>query len=176
MRIGVLIFSRYDSSRLPGKALLNLDGRELLGRVIDRSKKLRNACEVAVATSDRSTDDVIADFAIEQGIHVFRGHADDVAARAVDACRFFGWDAFARICGDRPFYDIAIVDSAIDYMINEPCDLITTEGKYSLPPGLTTEVVLLEALERFLPNFSKFHREHLTSFFYERTDYFRIKM
>ena len=128
--------------------------------------------EVAVATG-RSADDVIADFAIEQGV-MFRGHADDVAARAVDACRFFGWDAFARICGDRPFYDIAIVDSAIDYMINEPCDLITTEGKVFSASGANSRGGIVGALERFLPNFSKFHREHLTSFFYERTDYFRI--
>ena len=174
MRVGVLIFSRYDSSRLPGKALLNLDGRELLGRVIDLSKKLRNACQVVVATSDRTIDDPIADFAMEQGVDVFRGCAEDVAVRAVDACRSLGWNAFARVCGDRPFFDTAIVDSAIQYMITEPYDLITTEGRCPLPAGLTTEVVLLEALERLLPKFSKFHREHLTSYFYEKPDCSRI--
>ena len=102
-KIGVLIFSRFDSSRLPGKALLDISGKELLGRVIDRSKKIRGITGVAVATSDRNIDDNVAAFAKAQGVDVFRGSVDDVAKRAIEACNFYGWDAFVRICGDRPF-------------------------------------------------------------------------
>ena len=42
MNIGGIIFSRMSSSRLPGKALIDIDGKTLLERVIERSKKIRN--------------------------------------------------------------------------------------------------------------------------------------
>ena len=41
--LGVVIFSRMSSKRLPGKALMKINNRELLGRVIDRSRKI--ACD-----------------------------------------------------------------------------------------------------------------------------------
>ena len=174
-KIGVLIFSRFDSTRLPGKALLDISGRELLGRVIDRSKKIRGLAGVAVATSDRNIDDNVAAFAKAQGVDVFRGSVDDVAKRAIEACNFYGWDAFVRICGDRPFFDVSIVNDAVANMIDQACDLVTTSGKHALPPGLTTELVSLPAIERCYSQFKTRHKEHLTSFFYEHEDKFDIR-
>ena len=51
MTIGAIIFSRFSSQRLPGKALIDIQGRELLGRVIDRSRHIKNIDEIIVATS-----------------------------------------------------------------------------------------------------------------------------
>lgn len=175
IKIGVLIFSRHDSSRLPGKALLDISGRELLGRVIDRSKQIRGITGVALATSDRLIDDKIAVFAEAQGIDVYRGSAGDVAQRAIEACNFHGWDAFVRICGDRPFFDVSIVNHAVANMKGQPCDLVTTSGKHALPPGLTTELVSLPTIERCYSQFETRHKEHLTSFFYEHEDKFDIR-
>ncbi len=49
--IGAIIFSRYDSSRLYGKALIDIEGRSLLGRVIDRAKLIKGVSKIIVATS-----------------------------------------------------------------------------------------------------------------------------
>lgn len=175
IKIGVLIFSRHDSSRLPGKALLDISGKELLGRVIDRSKQISGITGVSVATSDRNIDDKVATFANLHGVDVFRGSADDVAKRAIEACNFYGWDAFVRICGDRPFFDVSIVNDAVANMKDQACDLVTTSGKHALPPGLTTELVSLPAIERCYSQFKTRHKEHLTSFFYEHEDKFDIR-
>ena len=40
MKVGAIIFSRMDSKRLPGKALVEIEGRSMLGRVIDRAKRI----------------------------------------------------------------------------------------------------------------------------------------
>lgn len=175
MRVGVLIFSRFDSTRLPGKALMDINGRELLGRVIDRAKSLIGVEGIAVATTGRGIDDTLVDFALSEGLAVYRGDKDDVAQRAIDACHHFGWDAFVRICGDRPFCDAAIMNEAILSMREDVCDLVTTSGDYPLPPGLTTEVVLVRTLERFCKVFQTAHKEHLTSFFYQHADDFSIR-
>jgi len=103
-KIGGLIFSRFDSTRLPGKALLEINGREMLGRVIDRAKKIPGLDGIVVATTDREVDDTIAEFASKENVGCFRGSLDDVAFRAFKACESFGFSKFVRICGDRPFF------------------------------------------------------------------------
>ena len=40
MNVGVIIFSRMDSKRLPGKALVEIGKRPMLGRVIDRANRI----------------------------------------------------------------------------------------------------------------------------------------
>ena len=174
MIIGVLIFSRYDSQRLPGKALAKINGQELLGRVIDRSKALVGIDGIAVATSDKRIDEQVAFFSTSKKVRVFRGEEDDVAKRAIDACAYYGWDAFVRICGDRPFFDTSIVNTAIEIFIDKNCDLVTTSGEYALPPGLTTEIVSLSALKRDYERYSEHDKEHLTSYIYKNIAQFEI--
>ena len=61
MKIGAIIFSRMDSKRLPGKALVKIGGRPMLGRVIDRSKCTMTD-NIIVATSFREIDNEIVLF------------------------------------------------------------------------------------------------------------------
>ena len=68
MSIGAIIFSRYASERLPGKALLDISGRCLLGRVIDRTKFIEGIDHIIVATSSNEEDDVIASFVKKEEI------------------------------------------------------------------------------------------------------------
>ena len=51
MKIGAIIFSRFSSERLPGKALIDISGRSLLGRVIDRTREIQGIDKIIVATS-----------------------------------------------------------------------------------------------------------------------------
>ena len=101
------------SQRLPGKALLDIYGRCLLGRVIDRSKYIEGVDKLIIATSTDVEDDSIVKFAETEGIDVFRGSLDDVVGRALAACECFKLTQFARICGDRPFFDPELVSNLI---------------------------------------------------------------
>lgn len=176
MNIGVVIFSRMDSSRLPGKALIDISGRPLLGRVIDRSKKVKGATHVIVATSSRSIDDPIANFAESEGIDVYRGgNVNDVASRALNACKAFNLTKFARICGDRPFFDPELVSSLIAMHNNMDVDIITTMFPRTYPPGLTTEIISTDALNYALSKTTNaVDREHVTNYFYRESDHFKI--
>ena len=50
------------SSRLPSKALIEINGRYLLGRVIDITKLIEGVDEIVVATSTKSEDEPIKKF------------------------------------------------------------------------------------------------------------------
>lgn len=175
MKIGAIIFSRFDSKRLPGKALIDIHGRSLLGRVLDRTKGITNLDKIIIATTERVVDDVIAGFAESEGIDCFRGSLDDVVSRALRACESFDLDGFVRVCGDRPFFDPELITSLVlDYKKLE-LDLATTTGAKQLPPGLTGEVVRVSALKDIVLQLDAYDKEHLTSYFYRHPESFKIK-
>lgn len=174
MSVGIIIFSRFDSRRLPGKALLDVGGRPLLGRVIDRARRVTCADRIILATSDRVVDDCLAAFARAEGIECFRGDCDDVAGRALACAQAFGLCRFARLCGDRPFFDPLLMHD----LLTEQCqdaDLITTQSERPYPPGLTTEVLATKALARAVALMDEVDdHEHLTRFLYRRPELFNI--
>jgi spore coat polysaccharide biosynthesis protein SpsF len=173
--VGIIIFSRMDSNRLPGKALIDISGRVLLGRVIDRAKHIKVAGRIIVATSLRPVDDQIAYFAESEGISVYRGDVDDVAGRALEACKFFGFVKFARICGDRPFFDPKLVSNLLIMHEDLNMDIVTTMFPRTFPPGLTTEIISTDALGFALTKTDDpVDREHITNYFYKNPQKFKI--
>lgn len=175
MSTGLVIFARFGSSRLPGKALLPIGNRALLGLMLDRTRRVVGGYPIVIATSDRSEDDPIADFAAAEGVEVFRGSLDDVAKRALDCADAFGFDRFARICGDRPFLDPEMVGHLVDIHFRDDLDLATNILKRTYPMGMASEILSTESLRRVLKETSDpYDREHVTSYFYTHTDRFRI--
>ena len=73
MNFRVVIPARYDSSRLPGKALLPLAGKPMLQWVHERAKSSR-AAEVIIATDD------------ERIANAARAFGADVAMMSATAC------------------------------------------------------------------------------------------
>ena len=174
--LGAIIFSRFDSSRLYGKALKDIEGRPLLGRVIDRTKLIKGINKIIIATSSREIDDKISNFAQSEGIETYRGSCDDVYERALKTCDKFNLDFFARICGDRPFLDFELISKAIKIYQKINLDLVTSMFPRTYPPGLTTEIISKDLLRNFDKKIiNRLDREHLTTYFYENPEGIKIK-
>ena len=174
-RDGVLIFSRYDSARLPGKVLRDLGGRPLLGRCLDRARRRLPGSHVVVATSDRSVDDPIARFCADEGVACFRGDADDVAGRALSCLRHFGFERFARVCGDSPFFPDHLIARLLEIHRDGGHDVACNVHPRTFPPGASAEIVGAAAMERMMalgPDAAQ--REHCTAFFYDHPELFAI--
>ena len=62
MKTGLIVLCRYNSSRLPGKILKEINGKPLLSYILERLKLSRQSDQIIVATSDQPTDDPIAEF------------------------------------------------------------------------------------------------------------------
>ena len=176
MQVGAIIFSRMTSERLPGKPLIEIAGRALLGRVIDRTRHINGIDKIVIATSVDSEDDEIDLFAKEEEIDVYRGSLEDVAGRAMETCNFFNLDAFARICGDRPFFDPELISSLIMTYNNIDVDVVTTTFPRTYPPGLTGEIINANALRFAITSMTDIEdKEHLTNYFYSHSSEFSIK-
>jgi spore coat polysaccharide biosynthesis protein SpsF (cytidylyltransferase family) len=180
MRLGTLVFSRSESSRLPDKALRHIGGMPLLERVIRRAQLL--PWPAFLATTDRGADDRLVALAARLGVDSFRGSAERVLERAVLAAEAFRLDAFVRLCGDRPLFPLddlrdaaAAMREGWDAGLARAPDLVTTFGNGGCPRGLTTEIVRTETLRRILDGVvSAEQQEHLTRYLYDHAADFRI--
>jgi glutamate-1-semialdehyde aminotransferase/spore coat polysaccharide biosynthesis protein SpsF (cytidylyltransferase family) len=171
--IVAIIQARMGSSRLPGKTLADVAGCPLLLRVVERVRSARRVDKVVVATTDRSSDDPIADLCQQEGIECFRGSEDDVLDRFYRTADANRADSVVRITADCPLIDPAVIDKVIVRFQAGNCDYVSNTLRYTYPDGLDTEVFSFAALERAWRDAKKpSEREHVTP--YLRTGEFRL--
>lgn len=174
-KVGIVVAARTSSTRLPGKALLPLQGLPMLTFLLRRLRGAQSGV-IVLATTDLPLDDELADLAAQEEIGVFRGSESDLVARYVGATKQFGLDAVARVTADCPFVDAELVDWCVSRAAEfEHFDLATTKGQF--PVGLDVEIyhaetmAMLDAREPL----SAGHREHLTLYFYDHRDRFAVR-
>ena len=129
-----VVQARINSSRLPGKALIQLGNKSILGLTVNRLKRSSKISSLVIATSDQTADDKIESHAKELDVGVFRGNLEGVGSRLLETAISKNADAFIRISADSPFIDWRIVDHAVSlYQACHP-DLVTNVFK-NFPKG-----------------------------------------
>jgi len=162
-----------NSTRLPGKAMLDFGGMPLVEHVIRRAQKA--GYPVILATSDTKEDDVLEELANKIGVNCFRGSEDNVLQRAVLAAEAHGLSAFARLCGDRPLFSVEEMRKAINAWESEKPDLVTNNFPKKCLKGTTTEVVKTSVLRQLLDNKpSAEQQEHVTLGLYKQPEQYSI--
>ncbi|MCU0755865.1 MAG: hypothetical protein MUE46_12195 [Xanthomonadales bacterium] len=175
MSAGILVFARMGSTRLPGKALRDFGGLPLLAWVLRRARS--TGLPVVLATSDATEDAALAALAHAEAVPTFRGALHDVLGRARDAAVAHGLTRIARLCGDRPYFD---VDELVDALarlegVAAPM-LVSNHQPGRTAPGLTTEALNLAALNLAADSArSADEREHLTLWCYRNPDRLQIE-
>lgn len=175
MRVGAVVQARMSSSRLPGKVLRPLAGRPMLSYLLEKLLRLTCLDAVAVATSEEPDDRPVAEFTEQQGVHLWRGPLNDVAARFLGASRSLDLDGFVRISGDSPLLDCSLVDRAVEMFRTEPCDLITNTLVRTYPKGHSVEVVRTSTYLNAYPDMAADELEHVTTHFYRNQNRFKIR-
>lgn len=104
----IAVTARLKSTRLPGKALVNIGGRPLLAYQVER---LRGATDVpiVICTSDNSQDDPLVAFAAEMGCECFRGSEGDVLDRYFRCATAYDIQRLYITYADEPFVDTELL-------------------------------------------------------------------
>jgi len=148
MKIVATIEARMTSSRLPGKVLLEADGKPMLEILVNRLKQVKAIDEIVLATTTNRTDDCLAKFAAQQKIKCFRGSEDDVMARVIGAAECVDTNIIVEITGDCPIIDPLIVGQTIQMYLYNDCDYVSNGHIRSYPDGMDSQVFSLETLKR----------------------------
>jgi spore coat polysaccharide biosynthesis protein SpsF len=176
--VGAIILSRYDSTRLPGKALCQVKNKALIEYVLERATRIKGISGACVATSSREIDDPIANFCCENDVNVYRGSANDVAKRFLECMEANNWDAAIRICGDSPLHNIELMTQAVNiYSASKNADIVTNVFPRSYPVGMSVELVSQSALRIAYAEMNKASNfEHVTEYFYENSKDFNFEL
>jgi spore coat polysaccharide biosynthesis protein SpsF len=174
-RIVAIIQARCGSSRMPGKVLRPLQGVPLLAWSVRRLCLADCLDFVGVATSDQREDDAVSELCNELACPCFRGSENDVMERFLQAGEHWQADFMVRVTGDCPLISPITVNGVVDLLIGQNLDYAGCVHVRSFPRGMDVEAMKLVALQRVasLENFER-HREHVTPYFYEHPEIFRI--
>ena len=170
----IIVQARFNSERLHGKVLQKLDGKSMLQWTLERLSNCERATKIVLATSVEPTDDPIAEFCRELGFSCFRGNLENVAERIAKIVRQEKIESFVRISGDSPLIDSRIVDKAIQLFECSDCDLTTNILVRSFPKGQSVEVLKSETFLNVLSQLNQYEQEHVTPFYYQNPERFRI--
>jgi spore coat polysaccharide biosynthesis protein SpsF len=173
-----LIQARRGSSRLPDKVSLDLVGRPLLVRQVERVQLAQRAGRVAVITTTDPGDDALAELCQQHGIEVFRGNALDLLDRHYQAALHFDeTEAVVKIPSDCPLIDPAIIDKVLGVYeeTKGQYDFVSNLHPATYPDGNDVEIMTFGALETAWREASRpLEREHTTPFFWENPERFRL--
>lgn len=113
-----LIPARYASTRLPGKALKPILGKPMIQRVFERSTQARTLDIIAVATDDARIVAAVEEFG-GQAILTSPDHPSGTD-RLAEAVQSLEAEIVVNIQGDQPFIDPAMIDEAVQPLLDDP--------------------------------------------------------
>jgi len=171
--IGVLVAVRLKSTRLPKKAIIEIEGKTIIEHLIERVKEAKTPNVIVICTSTHPDDLILIDVAKKAGVKWFSGSEENVIERFLAAARQEKIDIIVRVTGDCPLVDPEYIDKAIAHLITKEADYVRVVG---MPLGTGCEVFTTKALEKVQacaidPNYS----EYMSFYFWNNPDVFHIE-
>lgn len=171
--LAIILTARMDSTRLPGKAMMDVNGRPLLYWIM---RRLSAIGKVILATTKESSDDTLEALAINSKIPVYRGSTDDVISRIDGAlCKYHPNARYVlRGLGDCPFMASEIIERACDVMYKTKSDAFVWTLSPSCFPvyGAREFPYSRDGWNTIVANSGQ--REHVDAYFHTNRSKFKI--
>jgi 3-deoxy-manno-octulosonate cytidylyltransferase (CMP-KDO synthetase) len=106
-----VIPARYHSTRLPGKALAEIDGRPMIEHVYRRAAAARSISSVIVATDDERIVRAVRAFGGD--VRLTSGSHPSGTDRIAEVAASLASDLVVNVQGDEPLIEPAMIDDAI---------------------------------------------------------------
>lgn len=170
MKIGFFITARLKSSRLKNKILLDLNGKPVLQRVIERCKSISGIDGVVLCTSTNYQDSTLYRFALNNNIEFYPGSEEDVLERLLDAAEYYKYDYILSITADNPAFSTYSTQYIVDLFRDLAPDFVFTKN---LPIGCSVYGLNAKAL-KIVNYMKKNSNTEIWGAFVNRPDFFNI--
>ena len=171
-KVVLIVQARMGSSRLPGKSMMDLAGKPMIYRVLDRISRVKNANKIVLAIPEGPENDILVDQASKLKINVYRGSEKDLLDRYYQAARKYDADIVGRIPADNPLSEPEEIDKIISFHrgLKRPSfssNLAQVNGS-GYPDGIGAEMFDFSLLESaWKKENDKNKREHVHLNFYD---------
>lgn len=177
-KVVTVIQARMGSSRLPGKVLLDIEGKPMLLRDLERNLQAKTVDEVVVATTMKPSDDqiIVAVEGYDPRVSTYRGSEDDVLDRYYQAAKQSKADIVVRITSDCPLVDPEIIDQVIQLLLDDPSldYAANVLGELTYPRGLDVQACTFAAMEKMWNVTTEAEdREHVTLYIRKHPEQFK---
>lgn len=170
--VTAIIQARMNSTRLPGKVMMEINEQPILFHVIKQTLYSKFINRIIVATTTSRSDKKIVDFCKSHKIDYFAGSNNDVLDRFYKCAKKFRCDPIVRISADSPLIDPTVIDRVLIKFLNNSYDYVSnniektnTGWKNSIcnfPVGTVVEVSSFRTLKLTWKNAKlKSEREHV---------------
>lgn len=162
------------STRLPGKSMMDLAGKPLVGRIIERTKRCSLVDDVVLATTQKPEDDPLAALGAEFEVPVFRGAENDLVKRYLDAATAHSADLIIRLPADNVAPEPSEIDRLVTYHLdagNAYSTNLVPIMNNGYPDGIGAEAIDPQALAWVAANVEDPRRRehpHLNFFDFDR--------
>ncbi len=119
-KVVAIIPARYESTRLPGKALAVIDGKPMVQHVYERTRAIAGVSRTLVATDDERIASTVKEFGGEVAM-TRRDHLSGTD-RIAEVSRDLDADIVVNVQGDLPFLEARMLEAAVR-MVETDADL-----------------------------------------------------
>lgn len=168
--IAIFLQARLDSTRLPRKAMLPLQGKPMVQVVMERLSRI--SADLYVLVTDREGRLEFNSLAEKAGFQVFEGPKEDVLGRFCRAIEVFKPKTIIRATGDNPLVSWELGNRILSDHRRLASDYSAFQG---MPLGLGVEVVEAGALLRAEKETGDpYDHEHVTPYLYRNPEQFYL--
>jgi 3-deoxy-manno-octulosonate cytidylyltransferase (CMP-KDO synthetase) len=133
-----IIPSRYQSSRFPGKPLVDIAGKSMVQRVYEQAKKSALLTDVIVATDDQRIFDHVKSFG-GKVIMTRTDHANGTLRCGEVISKETGYDVVINIQGDEPLVRPEQIDSVLSLFKKPEVEIGTVVKRLHNPADIINE-------------------------------------
>lgn len=147
MKTVLYVIGRLNSTRIPKKNLLDLNGTPMIVRTINQLKKIKGIDELCLATTDMEIDDELVTVVEAEGVRVYRGDAEYVLDRVYNAALEDSADIILYAGGDGPLIDHKIYTNALSFFKTNDLNFLTSYEPQTFPGGYDFNIIDFESLK-----------------------------
>jgi len=141
----IFIPIRLSNTRLPKKALKEIQGIPVSQYLINRLKHSDKIRNIIICTTNHASEEPLIHFLEEENIKYFRGSETDILERYLEAANHFDTDFIVSVDGDDIYTDPDYVDKIISEYEKTNADYIDMIG---FPFGIASVGIKKSALEK----------------------------
>lgn len=171
----LIIQAHMGSTRLPGKIMRKICGKEVLLHVYNRCKKANLVDKIIIATSDKEENQEIEDFCNLHNIECFRGAESDVLDRYYNCAKKYEPNVVIRVTSDCPLLEPKLIDYWIQNIVKDGVEFV--EEEKSIFTGFGLDIFTYKALLKMKKNATTDkQKEHVVGYYYDNKEKFTHKI